>query len=148
MTTMKIGTGDWIVVCDGRKALILENLGNRMFPNLHTKEVREQPDLSTRAQGTDAPGRVHQSMGTARSSIEQTDWHDESERAFLRALADRLNVAVTSGETTALTIVASPRALGMIRSDYSDAVRKAVQSEVDKDLVKMPVHQIEEQLLA
>jgi protein required for attachment to host cells len=148
MTKMKIGTGDWIVVCDGRKALILENLGNRMFPNLHTKEVREQPDLSTRAQGTDAPGRVHQSMGTARSSIEQTDWHDESERAFLRALADRLNVAVTSGETTALTIVASPRALGMIRSDYSDAVRKAVQSEVDKDLVKMPVHQIEEQLLA
>ncbi|WMT75586.1 host attachment protein [Bradyrhizobium sp. Ash2021] len=148
MTKMKIGTGDWIVVCDGRKALILENLGNRMFPNLHTKEVREHPDLATRAQGTDAPGSVHSSIGTARSSVEQTDWHDESERAFLRALADRLDVAVTTGETTALTIVASPRALGMIRPDYSDAVRKAVQSEVGKDLVKMPVHQIEEQLLA
>jgi protein required for attachment to host cells len=148
MTKMKIGTGDWIVVCDGRKALILENLGNRMFPNLHTKEVREHPDLSTRAQGTDAPGSVHSSIGTARSSVEQTDWHDESERAFLRALADRLDVAVTTGETTTLTIVASPRALGMIRPDYSDAVRKAVQSEVGKDLVKMPVHQIEEQLLA
>ncbi len=148
MTKMKIGTGDWIVVCDGRKALILENLGNRMFPNLHTKEVREHPDLSTRALGTDAPGSVHSSIGTARSSVEQTDWHDESERAFLRALADRLDVAVTTGETTALTIVASPRALGMIRPDYSDAVRKAVQSEVGKDLVKMPVHQIEEQLLA
>ena len=39
MTKMKIGTGDWIVVCDGRKALILENLGDRVFPNLHTKEV-------------------------------------------------------------------------------------------------------------
>ena len=44
MTKMKIGTGDWIVVCDGRKALILENLGDRMFPNLHTKEVHEHPD--------------------------------------------------------------------------------------------------------
>src|SRR5882757_4105863 len=54
MTKMKIDTGDWIVVCDGRKALILENLGDRMFPNLHTKEVREHPDLSTRAQGSDA----------------------------------------------------------------------------------------------
>ena len=43
MTKMKIGTGDWIVVCDGRKALILENLGDRMFPNLHTKEVHEHP---------------------------------------------------------------------------------------------------------
>ena len=65
MTKMKIGTGDWIVVCDGRKALILENLGDRMFPNLHTKEVHEHPDSSTSAQGTDAPGRVHQSMGGA-----------------------------------------------------------------------------------
>ena len=97
MTKMKIGTGDWIVVCDGRKALILENLGDRMFPNLHTKEVHEHPDPSTSAQGSSPPGKVHQSMGGARSSIEQTDWHDESERAFLKTLADRLNLAVTSG---------------------------------------------------
>jgi protein required for attachment to host cells len=104
--------------------------------------------LSTHAQGTDAPGSVRPSMGGARSSLEQTDWHDESERTFLKTLADRLNVAITSGETSALTIVASPRALGMIRLDYSDAVRKAVHSEVGKDLVKMPIYQIEQQLLA
>lgn len=148
MNKMKIGTGDWIVVCDGRKALILENLGDRVFPNLHTREVREHPDLATRDQGTDAPGSVHQSVGEARSSIEQTDWHDASERAFLRNLADRLDVAVTTGETNELTMVASPRALGMIRPDYSSAVRKALHGELAKDLVKMPVHEIEKQLLA
>jgi protein required for attachment to host cells len=148
MTKMKIGTGDWIVVCDGRKALILENVGDRLFPNLHTKEVREHPDPSTSAQGSDAPGGVHQSIGGGRSSIEQANWHDESERAFLKALAVRLDVAVTTGETTALTMVASPRALGMIRADYSAAVRKALHGEMDKDLVKMPVHEIEKQLLA
>jgi protein required for attachment to host cells len=148
MNKMKIGTGDWIVVCDGRKALILENLGDRLFPNLHTREVREHADLSTSAQGSDAPGSVHQSMGAARSSIEQTDWHDESERAFLKALAERLDAAVTTGETAALTMVASPRALGMIRSDYSAAVRKALHGELAKDLVKMPVYEIEKQLLS
>lgn len=148
MTKMKIGTGDWIVVCDGRKALILENLGDRMFPNLHTREVHEQPNLPTSAQGSDTPGSVHPSIGGARSSVEQTDWHDEAERAFLKTLAGRLNHAVTTGETTALTMVASPRALGMIRSDYSAAVRKALQGELHKDLVKMPVHEIEKQLLA
>lgn len=148
MTKIKIGTGDWIVVCDGRKALILENLGDRMFPNLHTREVHEHPDSSTAAQGSSPPGKVHQSMGGARSSIEQTDWHDEAERSFLKTLADRLNLAVTSGETTSLTMVASPRALGMIRADYSAAVRKAIQGELHKDLVKMPVHEIEKQLLA
>ncbi len=86
---------------------------------------------------------MHQSVGAARSSIEQTDWHDEAERAFLKTLADRLDLAVTSGETSALTMVASPRALGMIRADYSAAVRKAIHGELHKDLVRMPVHEIE-----
>jgi protein required for attachment to host cells len=136
------------VVCDGRKALILENTGDRMFPNLHTKEVREHVDQPTSAQGGGAPGKVHASVGTARSAVEQTDWHDEAERAFLKALAERLHFAVTTGETKALTMVASPRALGMIRADYSDAVRKALHGEVHKDLVKLPVYEIEKQLLA
>ena len=148
MTKMKIGTGDWIVVCDGRKALILENRGDRLFPNLHTREVHEHEDPSTHAQGSDAPGRVHHSTGSARSSIEQTDWHDEAERLFLKTLAGRLDTAITSGETSALTMVASPRALGMIRTDYSTAVRKALHGEIAKDLVKMPVYEIEKQLLA
>ena len=147
MDKMKIGKGDWIVVCDGRKALILENLGDRMFPNLHMKEVHEHSLQPTHAQGTDRPGKVHDSAGT-RSAIEQTDWHEESERAFLKTLADRLNVAVTTGETSALTMVAPPRALGMIRADYSLVVRKALHGEVDKDLVKLPVYEIEKQLLA
>ena len=148
MEKIKVGTGDWIVVCDGRKALILENIGDRMFPNLHMKEVREHPDPSTSAQGSDAPGKVHSSVGTARSAIEQTDWHDEAERAFLKALAERLHQAVTTGETRGLTMVASPRALGMIRADYTDAMRKVLHGEVHKDLVKLPVYEIEKQLLA
>jgi protein required for attachment to host cells len=148
MAKMKIGSGDWIIVCDGRKALVLENVGDQVFPNLQTKEVHEHPVSSTSAQGSDAPGRVHQSVGTARSSIEQTDWHEEAERAFLKALVERLDVAVTTGETRALTIVASPRALGMIRSEYTPAVQKALNAELAKDLVKMPVYEIEKQLLS
>ncbi|QOZ09022.1 host attachment protein [Bradyrhizobium sp. CCBAU 51765] len=147
MDKMRMAKGDWLVVCDGRKALILENLGDDKFPNLHTREVHEQSNPSTTAQGSDAPGRLHPAAGGARSSVEQTDWHDEAERAFLRGLAGRLDTAVSSGETKALTMVASPRALGMIRADYSDAVRKALQGEVSKDLVKLPVYEIEKQLL-
>lgn len=84
-------------MCDGRKALILENLGDEMFPNLHTREAREQANPSTAAQGTDASGRLHASVGGARSSAEQTDWHDEAERTFLRSLAERLGTALSAG---------------------------------------------------
>jgi protein required for attachment to host cells len=148
MATMKIGTGEWIVVCDGRKAIILENVGDRLAPTLQTKEVLEHTDATTRAQGTDSPGRVHASMGHARSSVEQTDWHDEAERSFLKGVADRLDIAIMSGETTTLNVVAAPRALGMIRHAYSPAVRKALKVELDRDLVKLPVHEIEKHLLA
>ena len=94
-------SGEWVVVCDGRKALILENAGDNKFINLRSKEVYEHADPPTHAQGTDTPGRTHPSMGTARSAMEQVDWHDASERAFLQKLALRLADALSRGETNA-----------------------------------------------
>jgi protein required for attachment to host cells len=143
MDKINVKAGEWVVVCDGRKALILENIGDQAFPNLRTKEIREHKERRTSAQGSDAPGRVHQSVGSAHSSVEQTDWHDREERAFLTALANRLHDALSQDETPALIIVAAPRALGMLRDVYSRAVRKAIRAELRKDLVKLPVHEIE-----
>ena len=114
MAELKIHAGDWVVVCDGAKALILENAGDAMFPNLKTKEVHEQPDAKTHEQGTDAPGRSVSSVGARRSAMEQTDWHDQSEQRFLDDLAKRLDRAIAAGETKSLIIVAPPRALGHV----------------------------------
>jgi len=146
MSALLIKHGEWVVVCDGAKALVLENTGDTKFPNLKTLKVFEQKDLPTHALGTDVPGRVINSVGNSRSAVEQTDWHDQAERAFLGQLAHHLNDAVVAGKTKSLIVVASPRALGMIRPAYSHAVKDAVRTEVDKDLVKMPVHQIEKHL--
>lgn len=143
---LNLHKGDWIVVCDGRKALILENIGDRKFPNLHTREVREHEVRSTHEQGTDAPGRVHPSVGTATSSVEQTDWHRESERAFLEQLAGHLDAAVASGHPTRLIVIAPPRALGILRQAFSPAVRGAVETEIAHDYVKLPVGEIEKRL--
>ena len=143
MAKRKIKKGGWGVVCDGRKAMILENTGDEVFPNLKTKEVREHEDAQTRAQGTDAPGRVHSSVGTARSAVEQTDWHDIAERTFLHGLADRLNSAIRAGETGALFIIAPPRALGVLRKAFSQTVSKKVCGEIEHDYVKLPVSEIE-----
>ena len=147
MSAIKAGEGEWIVICDGRKALILENVGDRRFPSLQTKEILEHQDAPTHDQGSDAPGRAYASVGQARSSVEQTDWHDQAERAFLAKLASRLDAAIVAGETSVFHVAAAPRALGMLRNAYSSALRKAVKTELDKDLVKLPLHQIERQLL-
>jgi len=146
MTALLIRHGEWVVVCDGAKALVLENGGDIKTPNLKTVQVFEQKDLATHAIGTDAPGRTFNSVGNMRSSVEQTDWHDQAKRAFLTHLAQHLDEAIAAGRAKSLIVVASPRALGMIRSAYSHAMKGAVRVEVDKDLVKMPVHEIERRL--
>ena len=148
MVEVRIRAGDWVVVCDGAKALILENVGDAKFPNLKTREVHEQTDAKTHEQGTDAPGRSINSIDARRSAMEQTDWHGQAEQRFLTDLAKRLDKAVTAGETKALIIVAPPRALGVLRQAYSNGLRDAIRAEIDKDYVRMPVHEIEKHLAA
>jgi protein required for attachment to host cells len=143
---MKIDSGGWVVVCDGAKALVLQNAGSRATPNLKTKEVYEHADPKTSDIGTDRPGRAHSSVGHGRSAVEQTDWHDREEQKFLAKLAARLDKAVLGGETPSLIVVAPPRAIGVLRRAYTSHVRQAIRAEVEKDYVKMPVDEIERHL--
>jgi protein required for attachment to host cells len=148
MHNLRIHNGDWVVVCDGAKALILENAGDAVSLNLKTKEVFAQPDRKTHQAGTDAPGRAFSSADGRRSAVEQTDWHAQDEERFLTDLSKRLEAAVTAGEAKALVLVAPPRALGVIRQTATPNLRKAVRAEIDKDFVRMPVHEIERHLAA
>jgi protein required for attachment to host cells len=146
MSSVRISHGEWVVVCDGKKALVLENEGDEKFPNFKTRQVFEQEDPKTHEQGTDAPGRSINSIDSRRSAMEQTDWHDQGEQRFLQRLAGHLDAAVNSGRTRSLIMVAPPRALGVLRQAYSHNLRSALRAEVDKDLVHLPVYQIEKHL--
>lgn len=146
MSELKIARGSWVVVCDGAKAMILENIGNSLAPKLRTIEVHRQDDPKTHELGTDAPGRSFNSVDGRRSAMQQTDWHDQAEERFLHQLAGRLDAAVTSGAAKALIVVAPPRALGVLRDAYSPHLREALQGELDKDFVKLPLHEIEKHL--
>jgi protein required for attachment to host cells len=149
MSQLLINHGEWVVVCDGAKALVLENTGDAKFPNLKTLQAFEQKDLATHELGAEKPGRAFSPAGHgSRSAVEQTDWHDQAERAFLMHLVQQLDAALAAGKVKSLIVVAPPRALGMIRPAYSHALKAAVRAELDKDLVKQPVHQIEKHLTA
>jgi protein required for attachment to host cells len=147
MNKLKIRQGDWVVICDGKKALVLENAGDEKFLNLKTREVFEHPDARTSDLGTGAPGRSFSSVGTGRSAVEQTDLHTQEEEKFLRKLAGHLDAAVKAGQAKSLIMVAPPRALGVLRQAYSHSLRDALRAEIDKDLVKLPVHEIEKHLV-
>ncbi len=143
---LKLRQGTWVVVCDGRKTIVLENIGDEQYPDLRTRSALEVEDAPTSALGTDRPGRVHQSVGSARSGVEQTDWHDRDEQEFLKVLAARLDKAVLAKEVSHLVIVAPPRALGVLRKAFSQHVTNAIVTEIDKDLTGAPVSDIEQHL--
>src|SRR5664280_395958 len=68
MSKLLIQHGEWVVVCDGAKALVLENAGDAKFPNLKTIKVFEQKDLATHDLGTGPPGRAGLSRATGPAS--------------------------------------------------------------------------------
>ncbi len=146
MSKLKIRQGDWVVVCDGRKALVLENAGDEKFLNLKTREVLDHPDQKTSEMGTDAPGRSFSSVGNGRSAVEQTDWHTIEEQRFAREVADMLQKLVRERSIEALVVAAPPRTLGELRRVLHDEVKSKIVAEIDKDFTTQPLRQIEQNL--
>jgi protein required for attachment to host cells len=140
----RIRNRDWVVVCDGRKAIFFENEGDAEYPIFSVREVMEHPVLANRDLDTDRPGRVHESATPARSGIEPVDHHDLEEKTFLSQVSERLDDLLARGQLHHIVMVAPPRALGTLRKTYSPALRGAIRAEVDQDLVKIPVGQIED----
>ena len=136
----------WVVVCDGRKALLLHNKGDAVYPKLETLAELIHADLPNHELGSDAPGRTFSRADGRRSSIEPVDLHALEEERFLKQVAERISRDAGEKRFRHLVVVAPPRALAVMRRELSPAAHKAVAAEFDKDLVKLPVYEIEKHL--
>ncbi len=147
MTPIRIPRKSWVVVCDGAKALILRNDGDADLMNLQVVETVTHADEKTSELGTDKPGRGHTPSGTARSAIEQTDWHTQAEETFLSGVASKITGIVDAEQPGTMVLVAPPQALGYLRTAMPANTRKAITAEIAKDYAQMPVSDIERHLL-
>lgn len=143
MSKARIPHNALVFVGDGRKALFLRNAGNPGALNFQTERVFEHESPSTAEQGTDAPGRTFSSVGSARASVEQTDWHDLEEKRFAHEIAEKLERMVQDGRADKLVIAAPPRTLGELRQAMSEQVKSHVIAEIDKDFTRQPVADIQ-----
>jgi protein required for attachment to host cells len=136
----------WVLICDGRKALLFQNAGDRVYPKLETREMFEHDTPPTRELGTDGPGRFFSPADGRRSSAEPTDLHVQEEQRFLTTLAHHLDRYATDHGIKDLVIAAPPRALGILREKLPHHVRGLIRAEIDKDYVAMPAYEIEKHL--
>jgi len=143
---IRIPHNAYVIVGDGRKALFLRNEGNGAALQLKTEQVLQNDNPPTREQGSGQPGRSFQSVGSSRSSVEQTDWHEIGEQRFARTIADALEVLARDKDVPGFVIVAPPRALADLRHAFDAHVKHRIIAEIDKDLTGHPVGNIEKRL--
>jgi protein required for attachment to host cells len=148
MTKLAIPHDAFVFVGDGGKALFLRNEGDEMFPNLVTERVFIDEDPPTHEQGTDAPGRVFSGAhAVGRSAVESTDWHEIEKARFANQVGAALEDVVRKRSAPALVIVAPPRILADLRCTFHPDVKARIVAEIDKDLTKHPVREIERHIL-
>lgn len=143
--TLIIPRAGYVLVGDGRKALVLRNEGTALQPCLRVQRVFEAPpNPPTHEQGTDRPSRVV--FGDRRSAIDQPDWHEIAEHRFAATVAASLDRILDDG--AALVIAAPPRTLAELRRTLSERVKQAVIAEVDKNLTRHTVSEIQRHICA
>ena len=75
--------------------------------------------------------------------MEPTDWHDIEKHRFAQKVAAALDRLVRERAVRALVIVAPPRTLVDLRKVLDPTVGERILLEINKDLTKLPVWEIE-----
>lgn len=140
---MRIAHDALVLVADGRKSLFLRNEGDGEVLNLVVEDQRAHADLKDSDLKSDAPGRSFASVGSRRSAVQETDYHQQEEDRFAADTAALLSKRAHANGFEQLIIIAPPRTLGELRRHYDKAVEARIVAEVDKDLVNHPIDKLE-----
>ena len=148
MSKIAIPHDAWVFVGDGKKALFLRNAGDEKFLNLKAERVFAEDNPPTHEQGTDHPGRAFKRAGTnQRSSVDATDWHEIEKHHFAQRAAAAMEQIVRDRHVKSLVIVAPPRTLADLRQAFHPDVKSRVLAEINKDLTKHTIAEIEKHLV-
>lgn len=143
----RLVAGTRVLIVDGATGLVLRNDGDAVNPSLNLVRTYGQDNPPTRDQGSDKPGRTNESTGLRRSSMEMPDLHQLAEDRFVSMIASDMANDLASGHFQRLVIAAPPAALGQFRKSASPALKTSILSEIDKDLTRHPVPEIQKLVL-
>ena len=132
-----------VLIGDGQKALFLRNKCTAHQVRLEVEQVLQQDNPATREQGTDRPGRSASSVGTARSAVEEVDWHHIAKERFAGDVAEALYRHAHENRFDKLVVIAPAKILGNLRKAFHAEVTDKIVGEIAKELTSHPIPQIE-----
>jgi protein required for attachment to host cells len=136
----------WYVIADGGRARFVardESGAFRTVVSFVAAELHERShDL-----GLDRPPRVKESANAARHAIEpRRDLHQAAKEDFVKLVAEQLDEEHGRGQFDRLVLVAPARVLTELKAKLSKPIAKIVVSDLQKDLTKIPDHDLTEHL--
>jgi protein required for attachment to host cells len=137
-----------VLIGDGQKALFLRNKGTAHEVRLEVEQIMEQDNPATREQGTDRPGRSISSVGSARSAVEEVDWHHIAKERFAGEIAEALYRHAHDNHFDKLVVIAPAKILGNLRKAFHAEVADKIVGEIPKELTSHPIPQIERLIAA
>ncbi len=124
-----------ILVADGAHARVYLNDGPGHGISEMKAYARDIDLKASRDIDADRPGRAFDSGGEGRHAMESpTDSKRHAKDEFARALAEKINAAMTAGDFDRLVLVAAPATLGDLRQHLSKQSSDNIHGEIAKDL--------------
>ena len=132
----------WYVIADGGRARFVARDEEGAFRTL-SSFVSTELHKSTHELGRDRPARVKESATPARHAVEpRRDLHEAAKDAFIRTVATELAAQLKDGKFDELVLVAPPGVIAELKDALSKPIAKLVVEELQKDLTKVPDHEL------
>jgi protein required for attachment to host cells len=135
------------VIADGGRARFVERDDNGAFRTI-TSFVSTELHERSHDLGLDRPARVKESANTARHAVEpRRDLHLAAKEDFVKAVAGEIDVEHGRKRFDKLVLVAPPRVLTELKDKLSKAMADLAGDSLQKDLTKVPDHDLAEHLV-
>jgi protein required for attachment to host cells len=136
----------WYVIADGGRARFVtrdEAGAYRAVLSFVAAEMHKR----SRDLGLDRPARVKESANSARHAIEpRRDLHEAAKEDFIALVAEAIEAEHGRDQFDSLVLVAPPGVLTELKKKLSKPIAELVVSELQKDLTKVPDHDLTEHL--
>jgi protein required for attachment to host cells len=132
----------WYVIADGGRARFVERDEKGAFRTVSSLVATELHAKSSDL-GRDRPARVMESATPGRSAIEpRRDLKEAAKEDFVKVIAEQLDAEHRRGQFEGLVLVAPPGVLTALKNHLSKPITKLVADDLQKDLTKVPDHDL------
>ena len=135
----------WYIIADGGRARFVERDETGAYRTVLSFVAADMHKRS-RDLGLDRPARVKESANAARHAVEpRRDLHEAAKEDFIALVAE--DIEDGRDQFDRLVLIAPPRVLTELKQKLSKPIAKIVVSDLQKDLTKVPDHDLAKHIL-